>query len=329
MIKNSFFRCFDLKTLPHEFKNGVVAIGNFDGVHRGHQVVLKLALSRAQQLGCPALVLTFEPHPRSFFGSETAIDRLTSADEKAAIFKIMGFDCVVEQSFTKEFAAQTAEDFVNAIIVGDLAAQTVVTGYDFHFGSQRAGSPAFLQQQGARFGFEVKLVEPFKDEQGEVISSTLIRSLLKKGSVEEAAKLLGYRFTLTAKVIHGAQLGRKLGFPTANMRLPQSFNLAHGIYAVRFRRADNQLYDGVASYGRRPTVDEAGIPLLETYLLGFSGDLYDEIAAVSFFKFLRQERKFPTLDALVIAMDQDKIQAKCALELAKPLSALDRSFTFS
>ena len=329
MTNNAFFRCFDIKTLPDRFKNGVVAIGNFDGVHRGHQVVLNSALSRARQLECPALVLTFEPHPRSVFEPETILNRLTSADEKAEIFKLMGFDCVIEQCFTHEFAAQTAEDFIETLIVGELAARAVVTGYDFHFGAKRAGSPAFLQREGARFAFEVIVVEPYKNAKGEVVSSTFIRSLLTKGSVDEAAELLGYRYTITSEVIHGAQLGRKLGFPTANMRFPQSFNFAYGIYAVRFRRADSKLYDGVASFGQRPTVDEAGVPLLETYLFDFSGDLYGEKAAVSFFKFLRHEQKFPTLEALVKAMEQDSSQAKIALDLSRPLSAIDRSLTFS
>ncbi|MFC4625917.1 bifunctional riboflavin kinase/FAD synthetase [Daeguia caeni] len=329
MTTMPFQRLSGIDAVPEQLQHCVVAIGNFDGVHRGHQAVLERALEQARRDNLPAVVLTFEPHPRSYFRPSEPVDRLTDAAAKAEILRIMGFDAVIEQPFTADFAARTAEDFVQHILVEKLHASFVVTGYDFHFGKGRTGTPQFLQQSGAAAGFGVVLVDAFLDEGGMQISSTRVRNLLHQGEVSEAAGLLGYRYRVRGEVIHGKKLGRSLGFPTANMMLQSRTGLKYGIYAVRFRRADGSLHDGVASFGKRPTVDEDGVPLLETYLFDFSGDLYGEIATVSLFGFLRGEEKFDGLDALVAQIRRDEEEARALLAGAKPLSLLDNQLSFS
>jgi riboflavin kinase/FMN adenylyltransferase len=198
------------------------------------------------------------------------------------------------------------------VLERNLGITHAVTGFDFHFGKDRQGGPAFLMAAGERHGFGVTLVDAFRDE----------------GAVAEAAGLLGYRFTVEAEVIGGQQLGRTLGFPTANMRLSPEAAVREGIYAVRFRRADGTLHDGVASFGRRPTVDDNGAPLLETYVFDFSGDLYGEICEVSFFGFLRPEVKFDGLDALVAQIKRDETEARALLAGVSPLSDLDSAIAF-
>lgn len=329
-IKNFVFQRFSgADALPQSLHNCVVAIGNFDGVHRGHQAVLESALAIAHKDGLPAVVLTFEPHPRSFFRPDDPIDRLTGATEKAAILQQMGFDAIVEQPFTEEFSSRSAEDFIQHILLDRLHARRVVTGYDFHFGKGRRGTPDFLLEAGEGAGFDVTLVEAFSDEGGQPVSSTRVRNALSDGDVALAAGLLGYRYRFCGTVIHGKKLGRTLGFPTANMQVDSRTSLKQGIYAVRFRRQDGSLHDGVASFGRRPTVDSDGSPLLETFLFDFTGDLYGEMACVSFFGFLRGEVKFEGLDPLVAQMKRDEEEARALLSGAHPLSALDHVLSFA
>ena len=307
----------------------MVAVGNFDGVHRGHRAVLDSALEKAAALGVPALVLTFEPHPRQLFRPDVPLFRITPAPMRARLLEAMGFGAVVEQPFDHAFSCLPAEEFVARILVADLGIVHVVTGYDFHFGKDRRGTPEFLIEAGTRAGFGVSRVEAFCDEGADAVSSSRIRSLLAQGDVAEAAGLLGYRYTVEAEISHGRKLGRTLGFPTANMALPEGTDLRHGIYAVRLRRADGSLHDGVASFGRRPTVDDDGAPLLETYLFDFSGDLYGETASVSFFGFLRGEEKFDGLDPLVAQMRRDEAEARALLAGVRPLSALDMDIAFA
>lgn len=325
----SFQRVSGSQTLPAYLRGGVVAIGNFDGVHRGHQLVLSRALAEAKKLGVPALVLTFDPHPRRVFQPQTPLFTLTSTSVKARLMAEMGFAAVVEQPFTRAFAELDAMQFVLDVLVSHLGISHVVTGFDFHFGKGRQGSPAFLIEAGKTHGFGVTQVEAFRDEGGQIVSSSRIRSLLSAGEVVEAAGLLGYRYTVEAEVTHGKQLGRTLGFPTANMALPEGTTLRHGIYAVRFRRADGTLHDGVANYGRRPTVDEDGAPLLETYLFDFSGDLYWQLCRVTLFGLLRGEEKFESLDALVVQMKRDEQEARTLLGSVVPLSPLDKAIGFA
>jgi riboflavin kinase/FMN adenylyltransferase len=327
-MTQSFQRINGTEMLPERLRGGVVAIGNFDGVHRGHQAVLERALDEARRRGVPALVLTFEPHPRTVFQPNTPLFILTPAPMKARLLAELGFAAVVEQCFDRDFAELSAEEFVTQILETNLGISHVVTGFDFHFGKSRRGGPAFLMEAGERHGFGVTLVDAFRDEGTEIVSSSRIRELLSEGEPAEAAGLLGYRYTVEAEVTHGKQLGRTLGFPTANMALPESTMLKHGIYAVRFRRADGTLHDGVASFGRRPTVDDNGAPLLETFLFDYSGDLYWQNCRVSLFGYLRGEVKFDGLDALVVQMKRDEEEARALLAGVRPLSELDSAIAF-
>ena len=323
-----FLRNETCEPLPASLQGGVVAIGNFDGVHRGHQSVLEKALEEAEKRGLPALVLTFEPHPRSVFRPENPVFRLTPAPLKARLIEALGFKAVIEYPFDMAFSHRSADEFVSAILKDWLHATHVVTGFNFHFGKGREGGPAFLIDAGARNGFNVTLVDAFRDENAEAISSTRIRDFLARGDVSGAAGLMGYRYTVDAEVTHGKKLGRTLGFPTANMALPRETRLRPGIYAVRYRRPDGTLYDGVASYGYRPTVTDNGDALLETYLFDFQGDLYGEVSSVSLFGFLREELKFDSLDALIEQMNRDKEEARAMLSGVRPLSTLDSKICF-
>lgn len=323
-----FHRNEKKKPLPEKLKGGVIAIGNFDGVHRGHQSVLNRALDIARSRNAPALVLTFEPHPRTVFNPDKPVFRLTPAPVRAQVLEAMGFHSVIEYPFDREFASRSAEDFVRSILVEWLGATEVVTGFDFHFGKGREGGPAFLMEAGKRNGFGVTLVDAFRDEGAEVVSSSRIRRLLADGDVAQAAGLLGYRFTVEAEVIKGQQLGRTLGYPTANMALAPEAELKPGIYAVRLRRPDGSLHDGVASFGYRPTVTEDGAPLLETFVFDFSGDLYGEHCRVSFFGHLRDELKFTGLEPLVEQIRKDEEEARALLSGVAPLGPLDAKVAF-
>lgn len=314
--------------LPDNLKGGVIAIGNFDGVHRGHQSVLNRALELAEARGVPALVLTFEPHPRTVFNPQKPVFRLTPAPMRARLLQAMGFQSVIEYPFDRDFAGRSAQDFIDSILIDWLGASEVVTGFDFHFGKGREGGPAFLMQAGKTRGFGVTLVDAFRDEGADVVSSSRIRGLLGQGAVVEAAGLLGYRFTVEAEVIKGKQLGRTLGYPTANMALAPEAELKPGIYAVRLRRADGSLRDGVASFGYRPTVTDNGAALLETFVFDFSGDLYGEICSVSFFGHLRDELKFDGLEALVVQMKRDEEEARALLQGVSPIGELDQKIAF-
>ncbi|WP_208248728.1 bifunctional riboflavin kinase/FAD synthetase [Rhizobium sp. T1470] len=324
-----FHRNETREPLPARLRGGVIAIGNFDGVHRGHQSVLNRALEISRQRGIPALVLTFEPHPRTVFRPDQPVFRLTPAPLKARIIEAIGFNAVIEYPFDREFSQRSADDFIHSILKDWLGASEVVTGFNFHFGRGREGGPAFLMDAGQKYGFGVTLIDAFRDENTDVVSSSHIRELLKDGNVSEAAAMLGYHYTVEAEVIGGEKLGRQLGFPTANMQLPAEADLRAGIYAVRFRRVDGTLRDGVASYGRRPTVTDNGAPLLETYVFDFSGDLYGQTCSVSFFGHLRPELKFDGLDPLVEQMHRDKEEARALLAGVQSLGELDRKICFT
>lgn len=323
-----FHRNDTVENLPAALRGGVVAIGNFDGVHRGHQSVLERALKLAAELGVPALVLTFEPHPRSLFRPDQPVFRITPAPLKASILEKMGFQAVIEYPFTAEFSQRSAEDFIQSVLIGWLGVAQVVTGFDFHFGRNREGGPAYLMEAGQRHGFGVTLVDAFRDENAAVVSSSRIRDRIAEGDVVGAAGLLGYRYTVASEVIHGKQLGRTLGYPTANMALAPETPLRPGVYAVRLRRPDGVIRDGVASFGYRPTVTDDGAPLLETFVFDFTGDLYGEICAVSFFGYLRPEAKFDSLEALIVQMERDDQEARALLAGVTPFSEIDRAVCF-
>ncbi len=303
--------------LPPSLQRPVVAIGNFDGVHRGHQAVIARARALAARLGRPCAVLSFEPHPSNFFAGRPVIFRLTTEEAKAMALARLGLDGLIVLTFDRSLAECDAGDFVREILVKRLGIAAAVVGYDFHFGRKRAGTPALLAQEGERLGFAVEIVEKIEaDAAGDLgaVSSTAIRQALEAGDVKLATKLLGHPYFVTGEVIHGQKLGRTLGFPTANLQLDPSSRLRHGIYAVRVR-GDRLNHGGVASYGRRPTFDN-GPPLLEVVLFDFEGDLYGQVIEVDFVDWIRSEQKFDTVAALVKRMNQDAAEARAALAVA-------------
>jgi riboflavin kinase / FMN adenylyltransferase len=288
----------------------VVAIGNFDGVHRGHREVIKTAMDRAHAAHRPAAVLTFEPHPRSFFQPDEPSFHLTSEAGKLRLLAATGLNGAVVLTFNAALAGLSAEEFVEQILVERLAVTGAVIGFNFHFGKHRRGSPDFLLAQGAHHGFSVDVVPPFQ-HQGRRVSSGAVRDALTAGHVAEANELLGYPWFVTAQVVHGDKRGRELGYPTANLKLGGDCGLKHGIYAVRVGIGGAR-YDGVASFGRRPMFD-SGAVLLEVFLFGFSGDLYGAALDVAFIAWIRPEMKFDTVEELIRRMDDDSRRARAAL----------------
>ncbi len=295
-------------------QNGVVAIGNFDGVHLGHQAVLSLAASLAHQEndGPPAFVMTFEPHPRTVFNPSNPVFRLTPQCEKARLMESLGLQAMCIMPFDKNFSTMSADDFVEKLLLEKLKVRHVVVGYDFHFGKGRQGSPEFLMEKGKAHGFGVTIVPAQKKQDGSLVfSSSAVRGALAQGDVIKANEILGYRYFVKGEIIHGEKRGRGLGFPTANMVLAADNALRYGIYAVQMR-SDGKIYSGVASFGRRPMFDN-GAPLLETYLFDFSDTLYGKRVEIVFVDFLRGEEKFDTLEALIEQINKDCENAKQAL----------------
>ena len=310
--------------VPPELTGCVLVLGNFDGVHRGHHALINAAISRARRLGTRAVALTFEPHPRTFFQPEAALFRLTPFDVKVRVLSALGIDGIIVIPFDDRLASLSAETFVGEIVFERLRAAAVVVGYNFHFGSGRSGTPAFLVDTGARFGFPVSVIGPVEDETGLPFSATRVRAALEAGDIADANRMLGYRWFVLGDVRHGDRRGRDLGFPTANIRLGADCRLRHGIYAVRVRRAGGALVDGVASFGRRPTFDN-GAPLLEVYLFDFEGSLYGEELMVSFIGWIRPEERFDSVEALVARMTADCREAARMLAAAGPGTPLDRA----
>ncbi len=294
-------------------RGAAVAIGNFDGVHRGHKAVIAAALSRARSLSKPAAALTFEPHPRAFFNPHEPLFRLTDETAKLRLLAATGLDGAIVLTFDAALAKLTAEDFVQRVLVERLAISGAAIGFNFHFGANRAGSPEFLQTQGKRHGFAVDIVPPLRDGDRPV-SSGPIRAALAAGRLDDAAEFLDYPWFVSGTVIHGDKRGRELGFPTANLALDPTCALRHGIYAVRAAAAGRR-YDGVASFGRRPMFD-TGAVLLEIFLFDFDGDLYGVNIDVAFIAWLREEAMFASAEELVLQMEEDSRLARAALARA-------------
>jgi riboflavin kinase/FMN adenylyltransferase len=297
----------------HALDGAVVAIGNFDGVHRGHRAVIAAALARAKALSRPAAALTFEPHPRRFFRPDEPLFRLTDERAKLRLLAATGLSGAIVLRFDAALASLSAHDFIARVLLARFAVAGVAIGFDFHFGLNRAGSPDYLAAQGAKLGFAVDIVPRFEDA-GRPVRSGPIRAALAAGRIAEANTLLGYPWFVSAKVIHGDQRGRELGYPTANMRLDPDCGLKHGIYAVRVGVGERR-YDGVASFGRRPMFDQ-GTVLLEVFLFDFAGDLYGETIDVAFLEWIRPERTFDSVEDLVRRMNEDAKLARAALAAA-------------
>jgi riboflavin kinase / FMN adenylyltransferase len=291
-------------------RGAVVAIGNFDGVHRGHRAVIGAALDQARALGRPAAALTFEPHPRAYFNPGEPLFRLTDEAVKLRLLASTGLDGAIVLTFDAALAGLSAEAFVERILVERFAVSGAVIGFNFHFGMNRAGSPDFLKAQGKKYGFAVEVVPRFEDN-GRPVSSGPIRAALAAGRLDQAAEFLGYPWFVSGEVIHGDKRGRELGFPTANLKLDAACGLRHGIYAVRVG-VGGRRYDGVASFGRRPMFD-TGAVLLEVFLFDFAGDLYGQNIDVAFIDWIREERMFDSAAALIAQMQDDSRLARDAL----------------
>jgi len=294
-------------------KGMVVAMGNFDGVHLGHRAVIAAALRMGRTHGKPALAVTFEPHPRSFFSPNTPQFRLTDETEKLRLLAGTGLAGAVVMTFDKRRAGTTAQDFIHHDLIERLAISGIAVGYDFHFGKGRVGSPGLLVTEAPRLGIEVD-VQAHVDIAERPVSSSAIRMALAEGEIEDATAMLGGPWFITGQVIHGEKRGRDLGYPTANIRLDKNCGLKHGIYAVRVGQGD-QRFEGVASFGRRPTFDN-GAPLLEIFLFDFEGDLYGKSLDVAFIAFIRDELKFDSIPALIRQMDDDSARARQKLAAA-------------
>ncbi len=308
------FRIIRDSTPASEIPRGaVIALGNFDGVHRGHRAVIAAAMRMAKARGALALAMTFEPHPRDFFARGTAQFRLTDEVDKLRLLAGTGLDGAVVMTFDRARASTPAQDFIHHDLVQRLGISGIAVGYDFHFGKGRSGSPTLLKAEAPKLGIDVHVEPPF-DVGGRAVSSTAIREALSLGEIDTASAMLGYPWFVTGEVVHGEKRGRDLGFPTANMRLDPNCALRHGIYAVRVGRGQERL-DGVASFGRRPTFDN-GAPLLETFVFDFKGDLYDAVLDVAFIAYIRDELKFDGVDALIHQMDDDAAKARAALAAA-------------
>ena len=295
--------------VPQELRGGVVALGNFDGFHLGHQAVVREAVEWARSEGRPAIVATFDPHPVRHFAPHVPPFRLTTLEQRAELFAAAGADAMLVFHFDDELAGTTAGDFIIRLLGQRIGAAGVVTGEDFTFGKDRGGDIAVLRETGARAGIAARALGPVLDG-GRPVSSSRIRDALKAGEDEEAARLLTRPFAIRGTVIHGDKRGREIGYPTANMELGAYLRPRFGIYAVtgRIVASDEQLR-GAASIGIRPMFDPPK-ELLESYFFDFSGDLYGQEIEVALHHFLRPEMKFDSIAALQAQMAEDCDEAQ-------------------
>jgi riboflavin kinase/FMN adenylyltransferase len=299
--------------VPPGLRGAVVAIGNFDGVHRGHRALIAEAKVQAEARRSPLAVLSFEPHPQEYFRPSPDCFRLTPLRTKARLLADLGVDALFALTFDGEMARRTPEDFVLNVLVAGLGISGVVVGHDFEFGQKRAGNLATLAYMGEMEGFSVTAFDTVTASGDEKISSTLIRRLLKEAKPEEAARLLGHPWAVEARVEHGDARGRTMGFPTANMHLGHCLAPGFGVYAVRVNILEGDRavarHDGVANFGIRPMYQVA-VPLMETHLFDFDGDLYGKYLSVELIRYIRPEAKFPDLAALIAQIGADAARAR-------------------
>lgn len=300
------------QTLPDEARGAAIAIGNFDGVHLGHQAVIGEAGRIARDTGAPWAVLTFEPHPRRVFQPDQPPFRLTPFRAKARALEAMGVDAMIVQRFNRTFSQRPAEDFVRDVLVDGFGARHVVAGYDFVFGHNRGGNCEMLLAMGQELGFGFTAVSAVEAEGGAVYSSTGIRDCLRAGDMRGAAAILGRPFAIEGRVASGDKRGRQIGFPTLNLHLGSVVRPALGVYAVRAGLHDGggtRWIDGVANVGKRPTFGGEDV-ILEAHLLDFDGDLYGQLVVVSLIEHIRAEKRFDGVDALRAQIAADTERAR-------------------
>jgi riboflavin kinase/FMN adenylyltransferase len=297
--------------VPERLRGGIVALGNFDGFHKGHQAVVGRAIERARAEGRPALVATFDPHPVRFFKPDLPPFRLTTLDQRERLFAAAGADAMLVFRFDAELASVTADEFVTDRLIARIGAAGVATGEDFTFGKGRGGNVEVLKRLGAEHGLSVDAVAPILGD-GAPVSSSVIREALQAGDCETATALLTRPFAIEGVVEHGDKRGRTIGYPTANLSLGKYLRPRFGIYAVRGRLPDGRVLQGAANLGVRPTFEPAK-ELLEPYFFDFDGDLYGQTIEVELISFLRPEQKFDGLESLKKQMDRDCAEARARL----------------
>ncbi|MBS0355258.1 MAG: bifunctional riboflavin kinase/FAD synthetase [Proteobacteria bacterium] len=296
--------------IPERTEHGcVLTIGNFDGVHRGHQALLAKLTAKARATGLPSSVLTFEPHPREYFAHENRPRRLTSLREKIQLLAAQGVDRLYIGRFNARFASLTAEQFIEDILIRGLGVRDLMIGDDFRFGKSRKGDFAMLQHAGQTAGFTVEAMHTLVHE-GERVSSSAIRAALSDGDMPHAARLLGRPYSISGRVMHGDKIGRTIGFPTANIQLKHRSPPLMGIYTVSVDGLADKPWPGVASIGVRPTINDAGRATLEVNLFDWSADCYDAHLRVNFLRKQRDEERYDSLEALTAQIARDADEAR-------------------
>ena len=298
-----------LESLAEPFTESTVAIGTFDGIHVGHQAIIRTAVANAAEFNRPSLVFTFDRHPAELLAPERAPEYLTTPEQRNRLVADLGVDGLVVAAFDRALSEQSPDQFVERILMARLGAKAVVVGDNFTFGKNRAGDIAFLRAAQSKFGFVLRDLEPVSVG-GSLASSTRVRELLRAGNIREAEEVLGHGYWLAGTVVEGQKLGRKLGYPTANLALGcRQVVPLDGIYAVRARLDGGRLMDGACSIGDRPTIEGAGRSI-ETYLFDFDEEIYGQSMEIRFVMRLRDEARFDSLDALKIQMSRDVAQAR-------------------
>ncbi|MGB3835973.1 bifunctional riboflavin kinase/FAD synthetase [Castellaniella sp.] len=300
------------RTLPRQvpLAPGALTIGNFDGVHLGHQAILQQVCQHARIQGLVPSVMTFAPHPRAFFARkggrpELIPTQISTLRDKTAMLAAHGMQRIVVQRFNQQLADMSAEDFIRKLLVEGLNTRWLLVGEDFRYGHKRSGDVALLRHMGETHGFEVQTLADVNDRHGQRISSSALRTALAVGNLDHSRQLLGAPFRISGHVIHGQKLGRNLGFPTLNLRVPAPCAARSGIYIVRVHGLQDQPMPGVASLGVRPTVTRDGPLLLETHIIDQGVNAYGKLVCVEFLEFLRDEEYFPDLTTLIAAIQQD------------------------
>ncbi|MBJ7447658.1 MAG: bifunctional riboflavin kinase/FAD synthetase [Brevundimonas sp.] len=302
----------DWRDLPEDLRGAAVAIGAFDGVHRGHQAVIAAARQAADSLAAPLAVVSFAPHPRRWFQPEAAPFRLMNTDQMVRALAPLGVERLYLLPFDADMAAMTDAQFATEILSLGLGIRHAAVGFDFTYGKGRRGSPEGLRRHGEQLGFTVSVIDRLDDPDGLKLSSSAVREALKAGDMARAAAILGRPFAIQGEVVHGEKRGRTIGVPTANVRLGDYMRPAYGVYATRTHLADGRVIDGVANLGIRPMF-EIEEPLLEVWLLDFAGDLYGQIIETELVALLRGEMNFDSLDGLKAQIDADAAAARAVL----------------